>query len=71
MPSKSWKQHQLMEAAAHDPVFAKAHGIDPAVAADYVAADKKAGLTTKEAFEKKPKKDKPKPKYVEWAKKGK
>lgn len=70
MPSKSWKQHQLMEAAAHDADFAKTHGIDQAVAKEYIAADKKAGLTTKAAFEKK---DKPakKPKYADWGKKGK
>lgn len=40
MPSKSEAQHNMMEAAAHDPAFAKAHGIPQDVAREYVAADK-------------------------------
>jgi hypothetical protein len=37
MPSKSAKQHRFMEAAAHDPAFAK--NISQKVAKEFVAAD--------------------------------
>lgn len=40
MPSKSKKQHNLMEAVAHDPGFAKKKGIPQSVGRDYVDADK-------------------------------
>ena len=43
MPSKSPKQHRTMEAAAHNPKFAKKVGIPTKVAKDFVAADKKKG----------------------------
>ncbi len=66
MPSKSWKQHKLMEKAAHDAKFAKEHGVDQDVAKEFIEADKRAGLTTEAAFEKKAKPKKPK--YAEWAK---
>lgn len=39
MPSKSAKQHRLMEAVAHDPKFAKKVGIPQKVGKDFVAAD--------------------------------
>lgn len=68
MPSKSWKQHKLMEKAAHDAEFAKEHHIDQAVAQEFIEADKKAGLTTEAAFEKKAKPKPKKPKYAEWGK---
>jgi hypothetical protein len=42
MPSTSDKQHRTMEAAAHDPAFAKKEGIPQSVARDFVAADKRA-----------------------------
>ena len=47
MPSKSAKQHRLMEAVAHDPKFAKKVGIAQSVGKEYAAADKakkQAGL---------------------------
>lgn len=40
MPSKSKAQHRFMEAAAHDPGFAKRAGISPAKAAEFAHADK-------------------------------
>jgi hypothetical protein len=40
MPSKSKKQHNLMEAVAHSPAFAKKVGIKQSVGKDFVAADK-------------------------------
>lgn len=40
MPSRSMKQHRLMEAVAHNPAFAAKVGIDPKVGKDYSAADK-------------------------------
>jgi len=43
MPSKTPKQHRTMEAAAHNPKFAKKVGIPAKVAKEYVAADKKKG----------------------------
>jgi hypothetical protein len=39
MPSKSAKQHRFMEAAAHNPKFAKKAGIPVKVAKEFVAAD--------------------------------
>lgn len=39
MPSKSAKQHRFMEAAAHNPKFAKKAGIPVSVAKEFVAAD--------------------------------
>ena len=41
MPSKSPQQHRFMEAAAHNPEFAKKAGISQAVAKEFVAADSK------------------------------
>jgi expansin (peptidoglycan-binding protein) len=43
MPSKSAKQHRFMEAAAHNPKFAKKAGIPVAVAKEYVKADARKG----------------------------
>jgi hypothetical protein len=40
MPSKSPRQHRFMEAAAHNPAFAKKAGIPQKVAKEFVAADK-------------------------------
>ncbi len=40
MPSKSKKQHMLMEAVKHDPAFARRAGIPQSVGEDFVAADK-------------------------------
>ena len=40
MPSKSAKQHSFMEAAAHNPEFAKKAGIPQSVAQEYTQADK-------------------------------
>ena len=42
MPSKSPQQHRFMEAAAHNPEFAKKAGIPQSVAKEFVAADEKA-----------------------------
>lgn len=39
MPSKSAKQHRFMEAAAHNPAFAKKAGVPVSVAKEFVAAD--------------------------------
>jgi len=39
MPSKSAKQHRLMEAVAHNPAFAKKVGIPQSVGRDFSAAD--------------------------------
>lgn len=41
MPSKSAKQHRTMQAAAHNPAFAKKVGIPVKVAKEFVAADKR------------------------------
>lgn len=41
MPSVSEKQHKLMEAVAHDPVFAKKAGIPQEVGKEFAEADKK------------------------------
>jgi len=43
MPSKSEKQKKTMQAAKHNPGFAKKVGIPQKVAKDFVAADKKEG----------------------------
>lgn len=40
MPSTSAKQHRFMEAAAHNPEFAKKSGIPQSVAQEYTQADK-------------------------------
>ena len=40
MPSKSQKQHNLMEAVAHNPAFAAKAGIPQKVGQDFAAADK-------------------------------
>lgn len=39
MPSKSEKQKRTMQAAAHNPAFAKKVGIPVKVAKEYAAAD--------------------------------
>ena len=39
MPSKSGKQHRLMEMVAHNPKAAKRLGIPQSVGKDFVAAD--------------------------------
>jgi hypothetical protein len=41
MPSKSEKQKHFMQAAAHNPEFAKKAHIPQSVAQEYVFADKK------------------------------
>jgi len=41
MPSKSQKQHNFMEAIAHDPRFARKTGVPASVGKDFVAADKR------------------------------
>lgn len=41
MPSKSIAQHAFMEAAAHNPEFAKKHHIAQATAEEFVKHDKK------------------------------
>jgi hypothetical protein len=43
MPSRTKKQARTMRAAKHNPALAKKLGIPQAVAADFVAADKKKG----------------------------
>jgi hypothetical protein len=43
MPSKSEKQHRFMQAAAHNPQFAKKAGISPKLAKEFIEADKKSG----------------------------
>jgi len=43
MPSKSGKQHRLMEMVAHNPAAAKRVGIPPNVGREFVQADKSAG----------------------------
>lgn len=40
MPSKSPKQKRLMNAAAHNPAFAKKVGVPQKVAREFVKADK-------------------------------
>jgi len=44
MPSYSKKQALFMQAAAHNPEFAKKADIPVKVAQDYVAADKKMAM---------------------------
>lgn len=41
MPTKSAKQKRLMQAAAHNPKFAKKAGVPMSVAKEYLAEDKK------------------------------
>jgi hypothetical protein len=41
MPSKSKAQARTMQAAAHNPAFAKKVGIPQSVAKDFTAADEK------------------------------
>ena len=41
MPSKTKKQKKFMQAAAHNPKFAKKAGIPVKVAKKFVAADKR------------------------------
>ena len=43
MPSKSKKQAKTMQAAAHNPQFAKKVGIPSSVAKDFNKADKSKG----------------------------
>lgn len=43
MPSVSKKQHNTMQAAKHNPAFAKKVGIPQKVAREFVAADKRVG----------------------------
>lgn len=40
MPSKSSSQHRFMDAAAHNPKFAKKAGVPQKVAKEFVSADK-------------------------------
>lgn len=40
MPSISEKQHRFMQAAAHNPEFAKKAGISQSVAQEFTQADK-------------------------------
>ena len=42
MPSKSKKQAKLMQAAAHNPQFAKKAGVPVKVAKEFNQADKKS-----------------------------
>lgn len=43
MPSKSQRQHNLMEMLDHNPSIAKQKGISPKVAKEFVEADKASG----------------------------
>lgn len=43
MPSTSKAQKRLMDAAAHNPSFAKKAGVPQTVAKEFVAADKARG----------------------------
>lgn len=43
MPSKSKAQARTMQAAAHNPAFARKVGIPQSVAKDFAAADDKRG----------------------------
>lgn len=43
MPSRSMKQHRLMEAVKHNPEFARKVDIPQSVGEDYITADKAAG----------------------------
>jgi hypothetical protein len=40
MPSRSKKQHNFMEAVAHNPAFAKKAGVPQSVGKDFSSADK-------------------------------
>jgi hypothetical protein len=40
MPAKSKAQMRFMEAAAHNPKFAKKAGIKPGIASEYVSSNK-------------------------------
>jgi hypothetical protein len=44
MPSKSPKQARLMQAAAHNPKFAKKAGVPQKVAQDFTASDQDPAL---------------------------
>jgi hypothetical protein len=44
MPSKSPRQRRFMQAAAHNPKFARSAGIPQRVAKEFVAADKAKSL---------------------------
>jgi hypothetical protein len=44
MPSKSKKQHNLMEMVAHNPKAAKRLGIPQKVGKEFVRADKRKGI---------------------------
>jgi len=44
MPSTSKKQHNFMEAVAHNASFAKKAGVPQSVGKDFAAADKVAGI---------------------------
>lgn len=47
MPSVSTKQHNFMEAAMHNPSFARRAGISRAVAREFVQADAAQGKKRK------------------------
>lgn len=47
MPSKSPAQARTMQAAAHNPKFAKKVGIPPGVAKEFNQADKGTGILRK------------------------
>lgn len=49
MPSKSDKQKRLMDAAAHNPAFAKKVGVPTKVAKEFVNADKRVGNVKRKA----------------------
>ena len=52
MPSKSSKQHNLVEAVAHSPAFAKKVGIPEKVGKDFAQADKTRGAYKPKAIRK-------------------
>ena len=47
MPSTSAKQAKLMQAAAHNPAFAKKVGVPAAVAKEFNKVDAKTGILRK------------------------
>lgn len=47
MPSKTRKQKKFMQAAAHNPAFAKKAGIPQSVAKEFNEADKRKGKKKK------------------------
>jgi len=49
MPSESAKQHRFMEAAAHNPSFARKAGISQGVAREFVNADAGRSFTNRKA----------------------